>query len=100
MCFRGAKGDTARGILRVGRSALREQDYVRASILLCTAMERQEQRSGGLPDRRRVKEIKDLQNALAHAGSRPHEVVQSAREDRAEMERILQEQYEWLESQV
>jgi hypothetical protein len=90
----------ARGILNVARTALREQDYVRTSILLVAALEKHEERKDVSLDPGRVQEIRNLRNSLAHASRRSDEVIKQALDSRREMEQTLQSQLDWLETQV
>ncbi|HXG11849.1 MAG TPA: TIGR02221 family CRISPR-associated protein [Gemmataceae bacterium] len=90
----------AQGILNVARTALREQDYVRTSILLVAALEKYEEREGVSLDPERVREIRNLRNSLAHASPRSDTAIKQALDSRREMEQTLQSQLDWLETQV
>jgi CRISPR-associated Csx2 family protein len=90
----------AQGILEVARVALREQDYVRASILLVAALEKHEERPGVSLDSEPVREIRNLRNSLAHAFRHTDQVTRQALDSRQEMQRTLQKQLDWLETQI
>lgn len=91
----------ARGILAVARTALREQDFVRTSILLCEAVRKHEQLFGPMPDPGRVSEIDHLRNALAHAATKTSDdAVRHALSSRAAMKDTLQKHLDWVAAQV
>lgn len=89
----------AHGIVTVARDALRQQDYVRASILLCEAVTKYETTSGVALDPARVAGIKHLRNALAHAAGGNRADVREALLHRKKLEAMLREQLDWLDCQ-
>jgi CRISPR-associated Csx2 family protein len=90
----------AQGILTVARSALREHDFSRAAILLVEAVRKHEADTGHALDRSRVREVKALRNALAHADRPVHQAAKNALRSRTQLEKTLQEQLDWLSAQV
>ena len=93
---------TPQGKLDIGREALASKDYVRAAILLAeVAVDLKEQRSQLKPtEKREIFRIKDLRNALAHAGRADDSENRKVLESRKLLERELQGWYAWVENML
>jgi CRISPR-associated Csx2 family protein len=95
--FIGSKRD-ALGTLATAEAALKEQDFVRVSILLCEGMRIIESRSGRKL-KEKAREIRNLRNALAHAAKIDDPAVERAMASRKHMHETLRQQLDWLNLQ-